>query len=1094
MSDLVPVTPSPGLPALPYRPGDRGQFLAQLLAGLASAELADGRPFGLRTLALSDPTVALLDAWATVADVIAFYQERIASEGFLRTATQPGSLLAIAQLTGYRPRPGLAASVWLAYRLQPDPADTAVVLPGGLLAQSVPGTGELPQTFETTAELVARPSWNTLPVRTTGPVTMPPGGVADLTTLSFRGVTTGLTANTVILLGLAGGTPPAPVVVQAVSVDMAQQVTSVTLQPPPPAPSPPETPETPETREPREPPETPAVSESPPATSEPSTDGDGDGDGEPTPVIIALDALLPALRQQPAPPPASAAALNRSPRQVFARNSDALPRLVAALDPALSATLYKALGSTPIGQPLVTSAQALRAQAMPFGVRMPPRPVFNNKGQQVGTEEWPIGAVQTLGVQLTWQEGGADPTTTAQVSVIGSAGAFGQAAVALETLPVTDTVGSTGSITVSHTTGATATAEGVTFSFTATQPGLRDMTLTVTAAAAASQAITLTFDDGSEVVWVPGSPVDRFSAGNQVVTVVGPDASNLLSISVAEALPVADPAVLDLDTTYPGIVPSSWVVIEAAGPVPGQVSYPVVAQVTNVSTVAVARYGMSGTVTELTLSQNWVDPCARWLSAIRPLSVRAQPADLTLLPVALPRPLSGSCIELDGLYPGIEAGQFILVTGTRTGLPGGASIAAGEAAMVANVTQQAGAPGDTPHTTVRLAAPLTYSYDLASVQVYGNVVPAHQGATITEPLAGAVPGDPHPTFTLSQAPVLADPSPTAAGSVSSLTLTVGGRTWTPVTRLDPDTPAESYLTGLDSQGRTTIELSGPLPTGTSSVVATYRAGQGSAGNVRAHQVTQLLSRPLAVAAVDNPLPGSGGSDGDGPGDLRAGAPVGLTCLDRLVSVADAADLVRSWAGVGKATAVAGTDGHGEVVVVTVAGVDPVALDPAGALCTDLAGALAAAGHPDAPVLVVPATLYLIVLAAQVRCDRADAWPDVSAALQSALFAAFGYPCRQLGEDVVLSDITAIAHTVAGVVSFTVTAITLIPSTATASQIQNATAGLVQDATPGPRRPRHVPGRLRLRAAAQAGGAPPAAAVAFLYDAMPDTLVLQQEMT
>ena len=235
MNDLVPVTPSPGLPALPYRPGDRSQFLAQLLADLATATLADGQPFGLGTLAPSDPTVALLDAWATVADVIAFYQERIANEGYLRTATQPGSLLAIAQLTGYRPRPGLAASVWLAYSLQPDPTDTAVVLPAGLLAQSVPGTGELPQTFETTAELVARPSWNTLPVRTTGPVAVPDGDVADLTALSFQGVTTGLTANTMILLDLGDGTPPAKVVVQAVSVDMARQITSVSLQGPQPA-------------------------------------------------------------------------------------------------------------------------------------------------------------------------------------------------------------------------------------------------------------------------------------------------------------------------------------------------------------------------------------------------------------------------------------------------------------------------------------------------------------------------------------------------------------------------------------------------------------------------------------------------------------------------------------------------------------------------------------------------------------------------------------------------------------------------------------------------------------------------------------------
>ncbi len=1079
MSDLVPVTPSPGQPALPYRPGDRSQFLAQLLAGLASAELADGQPFGLRTLALSDPTVALLDAWATVADVIAFYQERIANEGFLRTATQPGSLLAIAQLTGYRPRPGLAASVWLAYRLQPDPADIAVVLPAGLLAQSVPGTGELPQTFETTTELVARPSWNTLPVRTTGPVTLPTEGTADLTTLAFQGVTTGLAANTVILLGLGGGTPPAPVVVQLVSVDMARQVTSVTLQGPPPA-----APTAPTAA----PATSPVPAAAPPTSAVPAVPPDAAAPypaSEAPPVTSALDALLPALRRQPAPPPSSAAALNRSPGDVFAPDSDALPRLVAALDPALSATLYKALGRTAIGLPQVTSAQALRAQAMPFGVRMPPRPVFNNRGQQVGSEEWPIGDVQTLGVQLTW-DNGVMPTT-AQVSVTGPAGAFGQAAITLETLSVPNTVGSTGSVTVSHTTaGATVPAGAgltpVTFSFTATQPGLRDMTLVV---AAASGAITLTFDDGSEVVWVPGSPVNRFSAGNQVVTVVGPDPGNLLSISVAEALPVANPTVLDLDTTYPGIVPFSWVVIESASPARGQVSYPLVAQVTNVSTVAASRYGMSGTVTELTLSQNWVDPGTRWLSAIRPLSVRAQAADLTLLPVALPGPLSGSAIELDGLYPGIEAGHLILVTGTRTDLPGGASIPAGEAAMVAGVTQQTDPVADTPHTILQLAAALTYSYDLASVQVYGNVVPAHQGTTVTEPLAGAAPGDPHPTFTLSQAPVLADPSSTAAGWVSSLTLTVGGRTWTPVTRLDADTPAESYLTGIDSQGRTTIELSGPLPTGTSSVVATYRAGQGSAGNVRAHQVTQLLSRPLAVAGVDNPLPGSGGSDGDGPGDLRAGASVGLACLGRLVSVDDAADLVRSWAGVGKATAVAGTDGRGEVVVVTVAGVDPVALDPAGALCTDLAGALAVAGHPDAPVLVVPATLYLIVLAARVRRDPAYAWPDVSAALQSALFAAFGYPRRQLGEDVILSDITAIAHSVAGVLSFTVTAITLIPSTATASEIQAKTGNLP---------PPPADGRLPLPAVAQAGSEPPAAAVAFLSDAMPDTLVLQQEMT
>jgi hypothetical protein len=163
--------------------------------------------------------------------------------------------------------------------------------------------------------------------------------------------------------------------------------------------------------------------------------------------------------------------------------------------------------------------------------------------------------------------------------------------------------------------------------------------------------------------------------------------------------------------------------------------------------------------------------------------------------------------------------------------------------------------------------------------------------------------------------------------------------------------------------------------------------------------------------------------------------------------------------------------------VTVAGVEPVALDQSDALITDLTGALAAAGGAATPVVVGPAALYLIVLAARVRIDPAYAWTDVAAAVQSALFAGFGYPCRQLGQDVVFSDITAIAHSVAGVLSFSVTAITLIPTTASASDIAAATATL----------PPPAGDRLTLPAPAQA-------AVAFLASAMPDTVILQQEMT
>ena len=59
--------------------------------------------------ATDDPAIALLDAWATVADIVTFYQERIANEGFLRTATERRSVLELARAIGYELRPGVAA-------------------------------------------------------------------------------------------------------------------------------------------------------------------------------------------------------------------------------------------------------------------------------------------------------------------------------------------------------------------------------------------------------------------------------------------------------------------------------------------------------------------------------------------------------------------------------------------------------------------------------------------------------------------------------------------------------------------------------------------------------------------------------------------------------------------------------------------------------------------------------------------------------------------------------------------------------------------------------------------------------------------------
>src|SRR5215475_5829488 len=172
-------TNRPGLGALSYRVGTHSTFLETMKARLSSLTVQttdeDGQPAGtvrplagLTTREQDDPSIALLDAWATVADVLSFYQERIANEGYLRTAIERRSVLELARLVGYTLRPGVAATVFLAYTLDNNQL-VPVEIPAGARSQSIPGPGELPQSFETSDPLDARQEWNNLQVRLTKP-------------------------------------------------------------------------------------------------------------------------------------------------------------------------------------------------------------------------------------------------------------------------------------------------------------------------------------------------------------------------------------------------------------------------------------------------------------------------------------------------------------------------------------------------------------------------------------------------------------------------------------------------------------------------------------------------------------------------------------------------------------------------------------------------------------------------------------------------------------------------------------------------------------------------------------------------------------
>lgn len=157
----------PGLPALRARISTYGEFFARMLRQLPR-EAIEGPPNVLRhplapltTRDVDDPAIALLDGWAIVGDVLTFYQERLANEGYLRTATERRSVLELAGLIGYQLSPGVAASTHLAFEVDDAVGAPAVAtVPKGMRVQSVPGQGELPQTFETSEAITARVEWN----------------------------------------------------------------------------------------------------------------------------------------------------------------------------------------------------------------------------------------------------------------------------------------------------------------------------------------------------------------------------------------------------------------------------------------------------------------------------------------------------------------------------------------------------------------------------------------------------------------------------------------------------------------------------------------------------------------------------------------------------------------------------------------------------------------------------------------------------------------------------------------------------------------------------------------------------------------------
>lgn len=1046
-----PITPEstanrPGLTALAYRIGTHATFLETMKARLSSHSLGslqeDSKGSVTRPLAAlttrdeSDPSIALLDAWATVGDVLTFYQERVANEGYLRTATERRSVLELARLVGYRPRPGVAASAYLAYTIDENTKEE-VLIPSGARVQSIPGPDELPQSFETSEDLKARAAWNRLVPRKTQPQQM--SSIESSGKLYLKGIATNLKPNDPLLIDHGSGEPQLFRVV-AVDADAAADRTEIAIAPWGGA-------------APRE-----IDFRSVGAVAKRLTDSAPEGktsdrvvenlralSGVATRDAVDGKELLRFLDEETLPLLKAMDEQTRGPA----------PRLKKWLAEA-EKTLTEVRGAVSRRAAFETSKRAAKDEPVPFSerlnalIRKPSRPLANalqlpralessfRPNSDAGLRVLGLDSPdlrENLGAAIeTYAK--ASPELKLEVHALRlKAGIFGRNAPKRQ---------------------RTVRKEG---GLTSEPIGEWEIVTNVHPEEAEEGRLTFDATESESTIFLDGN-----------YDGVLPESWMVLD---STAVPVSAPGEAFVE---PAVFPKDLSATDKGFP-----KYLVVQARSVASKVTRAEYGMSGDSVRIDLSSNWIrftvtdeddvdrngkdqDRIDRDFQVIRGTAVFAHSERLELAEAPIEAPVCDGAsesapLELDGLYLDLEPGRFVIVSGERSDIADTSGVLATEAVMITEVihdvrradaavplgaaetllkdrvrNQAFALPGDRNHTFIRLDTALSYCYRRDSLTIYGNVVKATHGETRNETLGGGDGSKALQSFTLKHRPLTYVAAPTAVGAESTLQVFVNDVRWHEKNSfVDVAATDRAFITRTDDSVKSTLTFGNGregarLPTGTENVKAVYRNGIGKPGNVRAGQLSLLSTRPLGVKEVINPLRASGGADRESRDQARRNAPLAVMSLDRLVSTPDYADFARTFAGIGKADAAELSDGSRTVVHVTIAGTDDIPIDIGSDLYRNLRRALVNLGDPFQPVELETRELLLLVISAGLRVDPDYRWERVVTDVRTKLLDTFGFERRELAQDLAASEVLSAIQSVRGVLYVDLDAFGAVPST------------------------------------------------------------------
>jgi hypothetical protein len=269
----------------------------------------------------------------------------------------------------------------------------------------------------------------------------------------------------------------------------------------------------------------------------------------------------------------------------------------------------------------------------------------------------------------------------------------------------------------------------------------------------------------------------------------------------------------------------------------------------------------------------------------------------------------------------------------------------------------------------------------------------------------------------------------ASDAVPYLSLSDGASTWTAVSNLLASGPEDRhFVVEVEYNGNAYLRFgdgtNGMRPVADTSFTASYRIGNGTAGNVGAESLMFKSSDPRIVACT-NPLPASGGIDPETMAQIRRRAPQAFVTQQRAVTMADYANVTKQNPQVEDAYATLRWTGSWYTVFVTAEPWNGGLLSkPLQRTLTQYVNRYRLAGQdvqlegPDYVSLEIRLTVCVNPSYFQANVEKGLMQVLGAGTLPGGKPALFAPGNFKLGQTVYLSPIYAAARTVAGVQSVT----------------------------------------------------------------------------